>query len=299
MTIQQGYHSGSGKVKIATAEQNKIIAGNIRSGVTILGQAGKSSVVDTADANAAAAEILVNKTAYVNGSKVTGTSAGCVQGVKQAQYTVQSGKTVTAGRLVGMANSYNFAMGSDVSTGMSNSHTMVFALDENRVLVTVLYDYKLSARVATVTGTSISMSGGVTTLFTGLNALGATFTQVIKFTTNKYLIVCEGRAAILTISGNSISKGTEIYLSLGIDNTGHLIRISNTKALIAADRNAYKRLNFQVIVFDGGTGLTTGTVKQLVNADTRGVALGGLNGNDVVCLTNYGGLSLYKLTVSG
>ena len=40
VTIEQGYHSGSGKVKISTTEQAKIIASNIKSGVTILGQEG-------------------------------------------------------------------------------------------------------------------------------------------------------------------------------------------------------------------------------------------------------------------
>lgn len=39
-TIQNGYHDGSGKVSISSTEQNKIIAGNIKSGVTILGVEG-------------------------------------------------------------------------------------------------------------------------------------------------------------------------------------------------------------------------------------------------------------------
>lgn len=39
-TIQNGYHDGSGKVSISTTEQNKITAGNIKSGVTILGVEG-------------------------------------------------------------------------------------------------------------------------------------------------------------------------------------------------------------------------------------------------------------------
>lgn len=42
-TIPQGYHDGSGNVTIATAEQNKIIAGNIKSGVSILGVTGTYS----------------------------------------------------------------------------------------------------------------------------------------------------------------------------------------------------------------------------------------------------------------
>lgn len=39
-TIQNGYHDGSGTVGIDSTEQNKIIAGNIKSGVTILGVTG-------------------------------------------------------------------------------------------------------------------------------------------------------------------------------------------------------------------------------------------------------------------
>lgn len=42
-TIQQGYHDGSGKVSIAAAEQAKIIATNIRQGITILGVEGSMS----------------------------------------------------------------------------------------------------------------------------------------------------------------------------------------------------------------------------------------------------------------
>lgn len=40
ITIAKGYHSGTGKVSISTTEQNKIIPGNIKSGVNILGVTG-------------------------------------------------------------------------------------------------------------------------------------------------------------------------------------------------------------------------------------------------------------------
>lgn len=40
VTISQGYHDGSGKVKISATEQAKIIAGNIKNGVQILGVTG-------------------------------------------------------------------------------------------------------------------------------------------------------------------------------------------------------------------------------------------------------------------
>ena len=39
-TVPQGYHDGSGKVGIAAAEQAKIIAGNIKAGVVLLGVTG-------------------------------------------------------------------------------------------------------------------------------------------------------------------------------------------------------------------------------------------------------------------
>lgn len=42
-TVPQGYHDGSGKVSIAAAEQKKLVAGNIREGVTILGVLGTMS----------------------------------------------------------------------------------------------------------------------------------------------------------------------------------------------------------------------------------------------------------------
>ena len=39
-TVPLGFHDGSGKVSISSAEQNKIIATNIKSGITILGVEG-------------------------------------------------------------------------------------------------------------------------------------------------------------------------------------------------------------------------------------------------------------------
>lgn len=42
-TIPQGYHDGSGAVKIAKTEQDKLIPANIRDGITILGVAGTMS----------------------------------------------------------------------------------------------------------------------------------------------------------------------------------------------------------------------------------------------------------------
>lgn len=42
-TVPQGYHDGSGKVSISSTEQAKIVATNIREGITILGVTGTMS----------------------------------------------------------------------------------------------------------------------------------------------------------------------------------------------------------------------------------------------------------------
>lgn len=51
-TIPQGYHDGSGKVGIDATEQAKIIASNIRAGVTILGVEGDMSGTEGANPQA-------------------------------------------------------------------------------------------------------------------------------------------------------------------------------------------------------------------------------------------------------
>ena len=43
VTIAQGYHDGSGKVSISADEQAKLVPGNIREGITILGVEGTMS----------------------------------------------------------------------------------------------------------------------------------------------------------------------------------------------------------------------------------------------------------------
>jgi len=72
VTIAAGKHSGTGIVKINDTEQAKIIAGNIKSGITILGQAGNANVVDTSGGDVIAGDVLSGKKAYVDGALVTG-----------------------------------------------------------------------------------------------------------------------------------------------------------------------------------------------------------------------------------
>lgn len=74
--ILAGIHSGEGSVQLAEAERNKIVPGNIRAGVTLLGQEGKSTVVDTeiasADKPAAAEQVANGFHCWVNGEYIDG-----------------------------------------------------------------------------------------------------------------------------------------------------------------------------------------------------------------------------------
>lgn len=80
-TSSQQLSATSGKVitqvdvdAVTSAIDSNIVAGNIKSGVSILGVAGTLETgIDTTDATATAGDILETKTAYVNGQKVTGT----------------------------------------------------------------------------------------------------------------------------------------------------------------------------------------------------------------------------------
>ena len=59
-TIPKGYHDGSGKVGISSTEQAKIIANNIREGVTILGVSGSMSGTEGAKAQSKTVTPTVN-----------------------------------------------------------------------------------------------------------------------------------------------------------------------------------------------------------------------------------------------
>lgn len=76
-TVPQGYHDGSGKVAIAAAEQAKIIADNIREGITILGVEGTMSGSEDVKAQARTAtptfstQVITPEATYTHLSQVT------------------------------------------------------------------------------------------------------------------------------------------------------------------------------------------------------------------------------------
>ena len=105
-TVPAGYH-GTGKVQIVTEEKTATptkaaqeitpAAGKVLSKVSI--GAIPDNYVDTSDADALAADLLEDKTAYVDGAKVTGTMANngaistTIDGLTETSYTVPAGYT--------------------------------------------------------------------------------------------------------------------------------------------------------------------------------------------------------------
>lgn len=57
---------------VTSAIDSNIVADNIKKDVSILGVTGTLETLDTSDADATAEDITANKTAYINGQKITG-----------------------------------------------------------------------------------------------------------------------------------------------------------------------------------------------------------------------------------
>ena len=121
-TIPKGYHSGEGKVTISletktvtptkSAQDITPTEGKLLNKVTVAAIPDK--YVDTTDADAVAANILLDKTAYVNGAKVKGTMANngsvtkSIDGITTTSATVPAG--YTSGGTISLTNDIEDAL---------------------------------------------------------------------------------------------------------------------------------------------------------------------------------------------
>lgn len=100
VAISRGYHDGSGSVEIASTEQAKIISGNIKSGVSILGVEGTYTGADQIKG------VVANVTPSTTAQTILPTDLGDYNSITQVNvaaipYTetdnAAGGKTVTIG----------------------------------------------------------------------------------------------------------------------------------------------------------------------------------------------------------
>lgn len=98
VTVAQGYHDGSGTVQIDATEQAKLIAENIRDGVTVLGVTGTMSGSEDVKAQSKSAtpsteaQTILPDTGYTHLTQVTIAAIPYVESDNSA-----GGKTVTIG----------------------------------------------------------------------------------------------------------------------------------------------------------------------------------------------------------
>lgn len=219
--------------KVTISGDTNLVADNIKSGVSIFGVQGTLTSLDTSDANATAGDIVTGKTAYVNGSKITGTLNPGVD-TSDADATaenIDSGKTayVKGQKITGTSTKVNTsdanAVAGDIATGktayvngvkLTGTHTCPPGLDTsdaNATAADILTGKTAYVNGAKVTGTiSIVEAATITpgtldqTISAGQYMAGA---QTIKGEPNLLAENIKNGVSIFGVSGTYQSSGID------------------------------------------------------------------------------------------
>ena len=161
-TIASGqYLSGVQTIK----GDSNLTAANIKKGVSIFGVSGTY----TSDANATAAQILKNQTAYVNGNKITGTMAN--NGAMNKSITAGGSVSIPAGYTTGGTVDVKHVIKSwTPNYGQWTSTDSMYTTDTYTVNATDLYVFGTSENGGTLTQYAApSCSSGTVTLLNNSN----------------------------------------------------------------------------------------------------------------------------------
>ena len=275
VTFQEGYYPQESTVKISPNEQAKIIPENIKEGISILGVQGNYAG-NGLDINGAINEYVVNAGANVN----AGDFVEFIQG-KVNQGTFNSGDT---------------------------NYISAVALSDSKVLVA----YRDSgnsgygtAVVLTISGTTISV-GNKTVFNNGstndISAVALSDSQVLVAYNNggnSYY----GTAVVLTVSGTTISAGTETVFNRGNTNYISAVALNNSKVLVAYTDNGNLFYGTAVVLTISGTKISVGTETVFNSGTTSDVSAVALSNSQVLVAYTDNGNSSYGtavvLTISG
>ncbi len=215
-------------------------AENIKSGVTIFGINGSYTAptgLDTSDATALATDILSNKTAYVNGSKITGTMTN--NGQTGGTITSQSGTyTIPAGYTTGGTVTANISSGSTTVSGSASASSATITTGNGTLTLTKSVSITPTVNAGYISsGTqgsvNISLTASVTTK-AAATITPSTSNQTIASGT--YLIGTQTIAGDADLVAGNIKSGVSIF---GVTGTySHLN--TNDGAASASDINIGK-----------------------------------------------------------
>lgn len=223
ITIPKGYTEG-GTVKLDSTEAGKIVAGNIKTGVSILGVAGTF----TSDANAEAGNILSGKTAYVKGSKVTGTidsKAAATYTPGTSDQTIDAGQYLSGAQTIkGDANlvSANIKAGVTIF-GVAGKTSVVDTADANATAANILSGKTAYVNGTKITGT-VSTKGSITASGTGAYTIPAGYydgTTKISLANTDAGNIAKGKT-ILGVAGTFTSDATAIAGELLVGKTAYV-----------------------------------------------------------------------------